>query len=191
MSNANSHESLHSALENTEILEHKMLDSDSVGRGHHFGGGIARARFNSHDSRGGAGNQSNAAAGGAGGQNNNGQAYGGGFGHVFTNSGLDFSVLPKILQSITLFQWRSSKVGMRTFSRSKIVDSISLEDSLADGLRWMHENVNSFSMLAIANKERTQIQASFSTQDVLKYMVKNYNGDLSVFRRTKIDTFSH
>ena len=108
-----------------------------------------------------------------------------------TSSGLDFSVLPKILQSITLFQWRSSKVGMRTFSRSKIVDSISLEDSLADGLRWMHENVNSFSMLAIANKERTQIQASFSTQDVLKYMVKNYNGDLSVFRRTKIDTFSH
>ena len=66
LSNANSQESLHSALENTEILEHKMLDSDSVGRGHHFGGGIARARFNSHDSRGlAAGNQPNA-------QNNNG-----------------------------------------------------------------------------------------------------------------------
>ena len=71
-SNANSQESLHSALENTEILEHKMLDSDFVGRGHHFGGGIARARFNSHDSRGAAGNQGNVAQGGAGGPNNNG-----------------------------------------------------------------------------------------------------------------------
>ena len=55
----------------------------------------------------------------------------------------------------------------------------------------MHENVNSFSLLALANKERTQIQAGFSTQDVLKYMVKNYNGDLSVFRRSKIDTYLH
>jgi hypothetical protein len=34
---------------------------------------------------------------------------------------------------------------------------IGLEDSLADGLKLLHENVNSFSMLAIANKERTQI----------------------------------
>ena len=125
-----------------------MLDSDSVGRGQHFGGGIARARFNSHDSRGLAGNANQGAP-----QNNNTQ--GGQFGGIFSSSGLDFSVLPKILQSITLFQWRSSNIGKRTFSRSKIVDSIGLEDSLADGLRWMHENVNSFSMLAIANKERT------------------------------------
>ena len=50
-SNANSQESLHSALENADTLEHKMMDSDSVSRGH-FGGGIARARFNSTDSRG-------------------------------------------------------------------------------------------------------------------------------------------
>lgn len=82
-----------------------MLDSDSGGRVH-FGCGIARARFNSHDSRG----LNVGAAGGPGG------AYG------FASSCLDFSVLPKILQSITLFQWRSSKVGKRTFSRSKIVD---------------------------------------------------------------------
>ena len=74
-----------------------------------------------------------------------------GFGH----SGLDFSVLPKILQSITLYQWRSSKVGKRTFSRSKIVDSINLESAIADGLLLMHENLNHFSMLAMANKERT------------------------------------
>ena len=49
---ADSGESLHESLENTETLEHKMLDSDSVnGRGH-FGGGIARARVYSQDSRG-------------------------------------------------------------------------------------------------------------------------------------------
>ena len=168
LSNSNSQESLHSALDNGE--EHRMLDSDGDGRVH-FGGGIARARFNSHDSRGLA----------VGGQN---LPYG------FNSSLLDYSVLPKILQSITLFQWRSSKVGKRTFSRSKIVDQIGLEDSLADGLRTMHENVNSFSLLAIANKERTQIQASFTTQDVVKYMVKTYKGDLSVFRRTKMDSFT-
>ena len=55
MSASNSHESLHSALENADTIEHKMLDADSMsmGRGHHyFGGGIARARFNSHDSKG-------------------------------------------------------------------------------------------------------------------------------------------
>ena len=46
---SNSQESLHSALDNTDALEHKMLDSESVGRGY-FGGGMARARFNSHDS---------------------------------------------------------------------------------------------------------------------------------------------
>ena len=51
LSSANSQESLHSALENNESLEHKMMDADSTGRGH-FAGGIARARFNSHDSRG-------------------------------------------------------------------------------------------------------------------------------------------
>ena len=152
-----------------------MLDSDSTNRGQHFGGGIARARFNSHDSRGLA-TPSNAAA-----ATGNGGASGNQFGNLYSNGSLDFSVLPKILQSITLFQWRSSKVGQRTFSRSKIVDHIGLEDSLADGLRLMHENVNHFSMLALANKEKTQIQASFSTSDVLKYMVKNYDGDLSVF----------
>ena len=53
MSASNSHESLQSALDNADTIEHKMLDTDSgVGRGHHFGGGIARARFNSHDSKG-------------------------------------------------------------------------------------------------------------------------------------------
>ena len=49
LSNVDSQESLHSALDNAE--EHRMLDSDSGGRVH-FGCGIARARFNSHDSRG-------------------------------------------------------------------------------------------------------------------------------------------
>ena len=119
-----------------------MMDSDSVGRGH-FGGGIARARLNSTDSRGLA----------AGGGNNNLPF---GFG-VYSNSGLDFSILPKVLKSITLYQWRSSKVGKRTFSRSKIVDVIGLEDSLATGVALMHENLNSFNLLALANKEKTQI----------------------------------
>jgi len=53
----------------------------------------------------------------------------------------------------------------------------------------MNENVNSFGMFAIANKERTQIQAFMTTHDVLKFMVANYSGDLSVFRRAKIDSF--
>ena len=52
MSSCNSQESLHSALDNADTIEHKMLDSESLGRGHYFGGGIARGRFNSHDSRG-------------------------------------------------------------------------------------------------------------------------------------------
>ena len=131
LSNSGSQESLHSALEQNEaILEHKMLDSDSaVGRGQHFGGGIARARFNSHEN---AGLTQQSAS-----QPCFGHFLGGGNGAGGGGSGLDFSVLPKILQSITLFQWRSSKVGKRTFSRSKIVDSIGLEDSLADGLRWI------------------------------------------------------
>lgn len=87
LSHANSQESLHESLENTETLEHKMLDSDSVnGRGH-FGGGIARARVYSQDSRG-LGNGIGCAAN---------AAYG--FGHT----GPNFSVLPQILQSITLY----------------------------------------------------------------------------------------
>jgi len=68
---------------------------------------------------------------------------------------LDFSILPKILKSITLFQWQSSILGKRTFARSKIVDAITLDNSLADGLKLMHDNGNSYGMCAIANKELT------------------------------------
>lgn len=104
---------------------------------------------------------------------------------------MDFTVLPKVLSSITLFQWQSSNLGKRTFKRSKIVDIINIENSLADGMKLMHESYSVYGMFAIANKERTQIQATLSTREVLQYMVKNYNGDLSVFRRTKLDSYQH
>ena len=68
---------------------------------------------------------------------------------------------------------------------------IGLEDTLATGVSYIHENLNSFSLLALANKEHTQIQASLSTKNVLKFMVNNYKGDLSIFRRTKMDSFKH
>ena len=90
-----------------------------------------------------------------------------------------------------MFQWQSSNIGKRTFKRTKIVDIITHDNSLADGLQLMHENVNSYGMFAIANKERTQIQASLSTREVLRFMVKNYDGDLSVFQRTKLDSYQH
>ena len=84
-------------------------------------------------------------------------------------------MLPKILSTVTLSQWRSCKVGKRTFSRSKIVSRIDIvENSLSDALNVMHENVNAFSLVAIANRDRTQIQAALSTTDLLKYMVTNY-----------------
>jgi len=90
-----------------------------------------------------------------------------------------------------LFQWQSSNLGKRTFKRTKIVDIIGLDNSLSDGLNLLHENVNAYGMFAISNKERTQIQASLSTRDVLKFMVNNYAGDLNVFHRTKLDSYQH
>ena len=50
---------------------------------------------------------------------------------------------------------------------------------------------NSYSLLAIANRDRTQIQASLSTKDLLKYMITNYQGDLSVFKRPENKIDSH
>ena len=75
-----------------------------------------------------------------------------------------------------------SRAGKRTFSRSKIVSQLDIiEDSLSDALNVIHENVNSFSLIALSNADRTQILASLSTKELLKYMVTNYEGDLSVF----------
>ena len=84
-------------------------------------------------------------------------------------------------------------MGKRTFSRSKIVNQLDIvEDSLADALNVILENM-SFSLIAISNQDRTQILASLSTKDLLKYMVTNYEGDLSVFKRpeNKIDSHLH
>ena len=77
----------------------------------------------------------------------------------------------------------SRKVGKRTFSRSKIVNHLDIaEDSLSDALNVIHETTNSLSFIAISNADRTQILASLSTMDLLKFMVTAFEGDLSVFK---------
>jgi len=87
---------LNSALEISENLDHKRMDQESAGRGH-FGGGIALAWLNSQDSgnRGSLGNplhhKNNLRTG--------------------SQGNLDFSILPKILQSVTLHQWMSASAG--------------------------------------------------------------------------------
>ena len=71
----------------------------------------------------------------------------------------DYSLLPKVLQAITISHWRSTKVGRRTFSRSKIDNRLEIgEDSLFNVLKVLHESaINAYSLLAIANNDKTQI----------------------------------
>lgn len=94
------------------------------------------------------------------------------------SNGLEFSSLPKILQAVTLGRWRSSEIGKQTFSRSKFVDTVTIEDPLSKALQSMHENINAFSIIVITNKERTMASASLSTKNLLKFMVNNYQGNL-------------
>ena len=57
----------------------------------------------------------------------------------------------------------------------------------------MHENVNHFSFIVIANKDRTMASASLSTKDLLKFLVTNYQSNMQVFNKAenKIDNYMH
>ena len=97
--------------------------------------------------------------------------------------GCDYSILYRLLIRITLGRWRQTTVGQHTFSRSKIVDSITIEEPLSKALQVMHENLNHFSFIVIANQDKTMASASLSTRDLLKFMVTNYHGNMQVFNK--------
>lgn len=69
----------------------------------------------------------------------------------------DFSILPRILASIKIGIWRQTRIGNHTFSRSRIVDEVTIESTLLQGLNVIHRNINAFSLVALANEGRTQI----------------------------------
>lgn len=63
------------------------------------------------------------------------------------------------------------------------MDEVTTESTLLESLNVIHRNINEFSLVVLANVDRTQIQASLSTQDLLKFMMSNYEGPLDVFER--------
>jgi len=56
-----------------------------------------------------------------------------------------------------------------------------LEECLLKTLNHMSEV--DISMLAILTCERTQIQGFISLRDILRFMIENFKGDISLFNR--------
>ena len=93
----------------------------------------------------------------------------------------DYSILPRVLKSITLYEWKSANVGNKSFTKSGFADVKNLDETLLDALNRMYEGANGHDLVAYVSKSRTCIQATISLKDMLTFIVANYVGDLSVF----------
>jgi hypothetical protein len=81
-----------------------------------------------------------------------------------------------------LIEWRTALVGKIKFKKSAIDATLTIESSLLDLLSKMNDQSRILTFLTIANPDSTQIQGCISLKDLLKFMVNNYKGDLSVFK---------
>ena len=92
----------------------------------------------------------------------------------------DMSILELILESITLYEWFNVSKDIIKFNKSILTSDITLEDSINSCLKYM--NVHNLSLLALINSERTTLQGCITYNDIMHFMVENYQGnDLAYF----------
>lgn len=102
----------------------------------------------------------------------------------------DWSIIPHVLSQITLIEWRTAQAGKFSFKKSAIDSNLTIESTLLELLNKMSDQSNNLCFLAIANSDHTQISATISLRDLLKFMVSNYNGDLTTFRMHDVASFA-
>ena len=94
--------------------------------------------------------------------------------------GYDLSHLSSILNDITIQEWRQSNFNKVTFRKSKLIDSLDVEDTLYEALTKMQEGLN---FLAFVSKDKTRLFGCLQMSDVLQFMTTHWIGkDLSIFR---------
>lgn len=94
--------------------------------------------------------------------------------------GYDLSHLSSILNDITIQEWRQSTLNKVSFRKSKLIDSLDVEDTLYEALTKMQEGLN---FLAFVSKDKTRLYGCLQMSDVLQFMTTHWLGkDLSIFR---------
>eukprot|EP00347_Sterkiella_histriomuscorum_P010749 403375069 len=101
----------------------------------------------------------------------------------------DMSMLPKILSQITLHEWFLIVPDVVKFNKSQLI-VFNIEDPIHDLVTLMSEK--GLNHVAIMNQDQTQIQGFVTYNDIIRYLVDNYNGDLSFFDKPIIQfTINH
>jgi len=68
--------------------------------------------------------------------------------------GYDLSHLSSILDEITIHEWRQSTLNKVSFRKSKLIDSLEVDNTLYEALTKMQEGLN---FLAFVSKDKTRL----------------------------------
>ena len=99
-------------------------------------------------------------------------------------------MLPILLEQITLCDWMIVSKDIIKFHKSQLAE-FNIDDSILKCVQ--HMNDSNINFLALMNTDRTQIQGYINFQEIIKYLVENYTGDLSFFEQPlrKFDLTNH
>jgi uncharacterized membrane protein len=68
---------------------------------------------------------------------------------------IDLSLLPKIVEHITLYEWMTIAKDIVKFHKSQLTSEVTIEDNLHTCLQYMNDHGLSF--LALINPEKTTL----------------------------------
>ena len=102
----------------------------------------------------------------------------------------DLSILPKILEQISLSEWFAVSQDIIKFHKSQLSE-FSIDEPLNACLQ--HMNDNGLNFMALLNHERTLLQGYISYTEIIRFLVENYTGDISFFEKPliKFDITQH
>ena len=92
----------------------------------------------------------------------------------------DLSIVPKILEQISLYEWFAVSQDIIKFHKSQL-NEFGIDENLHTCLQ--HMNDNGLNFMAMLNNDRTLLQGAVSYQEIIKFLVENYTGDISFFEK--------
>ena len=95
-----------------------------------------------------------------------------------------FELITKVMEHITIMDWLKisrSLHSMQGFHHQKgqLID-LDINEKILSAVQVLNDsNLNT---IALATNERSQLQGVISTQDVLRFLVENYKGNIDFFQ---------
>lgn len=83
----------------------------------------------------------------------------------------DLTILGHIMTRITLQEWRQCQLNHVKFRKSRLIDSLDIDNSLLEALAAMREGLN---LMAFVSKDRTRLFGCLRMSDLLTHITTHW-----------------